>query len=124
MTKDLELTRRGLLTAGGMALVGAALANAAEGAWTAKAWGPTEKANAKSVGDLFAAMESGSMDRVVPCFADDAKVRFQAHTPAAPVNPEGIRKTLGNFLKPGAIRFKVLDTVAQGPMVINTRIDR
>src|SRR5262245_25546748 len=114
MTKTVNPGRRGVLIASGMALAGAALADSAEAAWAAKEWGPAEKANVKAVGDLFAAMEAGSMDRVLAIFASDAKVRFGAHTPAAPVGPDGIQKTLGGFLKPGAIKFKVLETVAQG----------
>ena len=94
MRKPLDPTRRGLLKAGGLALAGAAFADSAEAGWTPKEW------------------------------TADAKLRNTAHTPAAPLTPEGRRKTLMGYLKPGVIRIKILETMAQGPMVVDTRVDR
>jgi limonene-1,2-epoxide hydrolase len=120
-----SIGRRGVLIAGGMGLVGSAITDSAEAAvWTPTEWGLTEKASVKIVNDFLAALDAGNLDAHLALLADDAKVRNLAHTPAAPVSPEGLRKMLANFLKPGAVRVKTLDTIAQGPMVINTRIDR
>jgi limonene-1,2-epoxide hydrolase len=120
-----SIGRRGVLIAGGMGLVGSAITGSAEAAaWTPTEWGPAEKASVKIVNDFLAALDAGNLDAHLALLADDAKVRNLAHTPAAPVNPEGLRKILANFLKPGAVRVKTLDTIALGPMVINTRIDR
>lgn len=124
MTKPQNPSRRGALIASGMAMMGAAFAGSAEAGWIRKAWTAAEKANVKIVEDFLAAMEASKMDALIASLADDAKVRMSAHQPAAPVNPEGVRKNLGGFLSTGGVKFKILDTIAQGPMVINTRIDR
>jgi limonene-1,2-epoxide hydrolase len=125
MTHQPDFVRRGLLTTGGLALAGAAFgADVQSRGWTTNDFTPEEKTNVKVVDDLFRALQEANLEAHIACFAPDARVRNTAHTPAPPVNPDGLRKMLANFVKPGAFQFRTLGTVAQGPMVVNTRIDR
>ena len=124
MHTQLNVTRRGFLAGGGMAAVGAALASSAEGAWTPKEWTAVEKANVKTVADFLHAWETGSADTLAGLLADGAQARVGAHTGQPAANPEALRKTAAQFFSTSSVQFKVLETVAQGPLVVNTRIDR
>jgi limonene-1,2-epoxide hydrolase len=119
-----QIGRRHALAAGAMGVAGSLVAASAEAAWTRKAWGATENANVKVVNAFIATLDSGDLEAHLSFLAPDAKVRNLAHTPAPALDPAGLRKMLANFLKPGVMRVKTLETIAQGPMVINTRIDR
>jgi hypothetical protein len=116
MTQHVDTVRRGLLMAGGMALVG--VATSVDAAWTSKQWTATEKANVKTVQEFLATLEAGKLEAMVAMLSEDAKVRMAAHQPPPPLNPQGVHKALSQFLSGSSVTFKILETVAQGPIVI------
>jgi limonene-1,2-epoxide hydrolase len=118
MTAD-ALNRRGFMAMAGAAaagLVPAAMATAAQAT-------PAEQANVRLVNEFCAAWASRDFDRILAYVGDDNVYRMTETTPPA-IGHAGIRERLGQWLKDSdSIDFKVLDTWAKGPMVINHRID-
>jgi limonene-1,2-epoxide hydrolase len=125
MPEQTEASRRRFLTiatgaAGAVALAafgGASRADAAE-------WNEVEKANVKTVNDFCAAWATRDIGRALPFLADDCVYRMSETTP--PVNGhdgviQRLKPTVDNAT---LVEFKVLDTAAAGPIVINHRIDR
>ena len=100
------------------------MARSAEAAWTAEKWTATERANIKVVSDLLRAWEEKDADLLMSVLAGDALSRTGAHTPQPASNPETLREQAESFFARSSVKFKTLDTVAQGPIVVNTRIDR
>jgi limonene-1,2-epoxide hydrolase len=120
---DLEsgAERRGFIRAAGLGvfawLAGAGGAGAAEP-------NEGEKANIKTVSEFCAAWSTRNMARVLPFLADDCVYRMSETTP--PVNGHaGVTDRLKSWLDDSSlVEFRVLDTAAAGPIVINHRIDR
>jgi limonene-1,2-epoxide hydrolase len=116
-----EASRRAFLTTAGLGaaavLGGARSASAAE-------WDAAERANVKTVTDFCAAWATRDMARVLPFLADDCVYRMTETTP--PVNGhDGIIQRLKPTIDTATlVEFRVLDTMAAGPIVINHRIDR
>ena len=113
--------RRGFMRAAGLGVFG----------WLAGAGGVSaadlnegEKANIKTVSDFCAAWSTRNMARVLPFLADDCVYRMSETTP--PVNGHaGVTDRLKSWLDDSSlVEFRVLDTAAFGPIVINHRIDR
>ena len=104
--------------AGAAALLGGAVrADAAD-------WNEAEKANVKTVNDFCAAWSTRDLNRVLPFLAADCVYRMTETTP--PVNGhdgvvQRLKPTVDNST---AVEFRVLDTAAMGPIVINHRIDK
>jgi limonene-1,2-epoxide hydrolase len=100
----------------------AALLIAARG--EAAEWNEGEKANVKTVSDFCAAWSARDMARVLPYLAADCVYRMSETTP--PVNGHaGVTDRLKKWLDDSSlVEFRVLDTAAAGPVVINHRIDR
>jgi limonene-1,2-epoxide hydrolase len=105
------------LSALSTALVGADRAEAAE-------WNDVEKANVKTVNDFCAAWSTRDISRALPFLADDCVYRMTETT--APANGhDGVIERLKPTVDSSTlVEFKVLDTAAAGPIVINHRIDR
>ncbi len=113
--------RRGFITSAGLGMA-ALLAGAGRAA--AADWNEGEKANVKTVNDFCAAWSSRDLARVLPFLADDCVYRMSETTP--PVNGHaGVTDRLKTWLADSTlVEFKVLDTAAAGPIVINHRVDR
>jgi limonene-1,2-epoxide hydrolase len=112
--------REFLLTAG---LGAASVFGAAAGADAAE-WSDAEKSNVKIVTDFCAAWATRDMARVLPFLADDCVYRMSETTPAVNGH-EGINTRLKTYVESSQqVEFRVLDTFAAGPIVINHRIDR
>jgi limonene-1,2-epoxide hydrolase len=113
--------RRRFMTAAGM---GAAALFAGVRSAAAAEWNEGERANVKMVTDFCAAWSSRDITRVLPFLADDCVYRMSETTP--PVNGHaGVSGRLKSFLDEATlVEFRVLDTSAAGPIVINHRIDR
>ena len=106
--------------AGGVAagiLAGPGRADAAE-------WSEAETANVRIVNDFCAAWATRDLARTLPFLAADCVYRM-TETTAPATGHDGVT----NRLKPTVdrstrVEFKVLDTFAAGPIVINHRIDQ
>jgi len=115
------IERRGFLLAAGLGAAsvvgGAASAAAAE-------WSDAEKSNVKIVSDFCAAWSTRDMARVLPFLTDDCVYRMSETTPAVNGH-EGINARLKSYVDSSQqVEFRVLDTFAAGPIVINHRVDR
>jgi limonene-1,2-epoxide hydrolase len=100
-----------------LATLGAASAEAAQ-------LGDAEKANTKIVADFCAAWATRDLAKIVPFLADDSVYRMSETTPPA-IGHAGVRERLGSWLETSQqIEFRILETFARGPMVVNHRIDR
>jgi limonene-1,2-epoxide hydrolase len=113
--------RRGFIASAGL---GMAALFAGGGRVAAADWNEGEKANVKTVNDFCAAWSSRDIARVLPFLADDCVYRMSETTPA--VNGHaGVSGRLKTWLDDSTlVEFRVLDTAAAGPIVINHRIDR
>jgi limonene-1,2-epoxide hydrolase len=109
------------MTAAGLSMAGFAVG---AGRADAAGWNEAEKANVKTVSDFCAAWSTRDIARVLPFLADDCVYRMSETTP--PVNGHaGVTDRLKSWLDDSTlVEFKVLDTSAAGPIVINHRIDR
>ena len=114
------LKRRRLLEAAGLstlaALIGSRRADAAE-------WSPAEKANVKAVTDFCGAWSSRDLARVLPFLSDDCVYRMTETAPPATGHAGVTEKLKPAVENAGRVEFKILDTFAAGPIVINHRID-
>jgi len=118
---DSKFDRRSFVTAAGLAGV-AALGSAipAAGAELSSA----EKANVDLVTAFCAAWSTRDMAKITPFLASDSVYRMSETTPPV-VGPAGVRERLESWLETSQqIEFKILETFARGPMVVNHRIDR
>jgi limonene-1,2-epoxide hydrolase len=125
MPDQTEATRRRFLTrvAGGAGAVAIAALGGANRAEAAE-WNEVEKANVKTVNDFCAAWATRDISRALPFLAADCVYRMTETTP--PVNGhDGVIQRLKPTVDGATlVEFKVLDTAAVGPIVINHRIDR
>jgi len=119
--KEGKAGRRGFMASAGL---GIAALFAGAGRVAAADWNEGEKANVKTVTDFCAAWSARDMARVLPFLADDCVYRMSETTP--PVNGHaGVTGRLKTWLDDSTlVEFRVLDTAAAGPIVINHRIDR
>ena len=114
-----DMNRRAL---GAAALTGAAALLLPRAA-AAQQLSAEEQANVKIVNDFCAAFASKDMARIVSFTAADVTYRMTETTPAA-TGHDGINTRLKEFVESSkTVEFKVLDTWAKGPMVMNHRID-
>lgn len=116
--RNATINRRSFLSTGaGLAALGAFARPAGAAEMTAD-----EKANVKVVNDFCAAWPSHDLGKVMAFFADNGAYRM-----TETVEPAKGRDAVTTRVK-GIIdrvqEFKILDTFARGPMVINERIDR
>ena len=114
-----RVERRAFLVSGGAgaAALLAALPAAAQST-------DAERANVKLVNDFCAAWATRDLTKILSFVADDNVYRMTETTPPA-IGHAGITERLGDWVKTSeSIDFKVVDTWAKGPMVVNHRIDR
>ena len=115
------MDRRMILT--GAAVAAGAVLAAGE-ARAAADWTDAEKANVKVVTDFCAAWTTRDMGRTLPFLSADCVYRMTEAT--APVNGHDgvIDRLKATVDRSERVEFKVLDTFAAGPIVINHRIDQ
>ncbi len=83
---------------------------------------PAEKANQALVTDFCAAFASRDMTRIASYLAPDCSYRItETATPA--VGAAAIERIRSYVERSSKIEFKILDSWARGPMVINERVD-
>lgn len=84
-----------------------------------------ETKNVDIVNGFCAAWSTRDPTTILAFFAEDGTYRMSETTPPV-TGPAGIMKQLGSWIESSdlGIEFKVLDTYAKGPMVVNHRIDR
>jgi len=116
-----DATRRTFMATGSacaLALLGSA------GAAAAADWSDAEKANVKIVTDFCAAWATRDLNAVYPFLAEDCVYRMSETTPAV-TGHNGISSRLKPSLDEATrVQFRVLDTYAAGPIVINHRVDQ
>lgn len=119
-----DIGRRDFLAASGAAAVVrmSGSAEAGQGQRTQPSAG--EQANIKIVNDFCAAWSTRDPKQILAFFADDGTYRMTETTPPV-TGPAGIMERLGEWIKSSdkGIEFKVLETYARGPMVVNHRVD-
>ena len=91
---------------------------------SAAEWNEAEKASVKLVTDFCAAWSTRNMNNVLPFLSGDCVYRMTETT--APANGhDGVVQRLKTWVDTASlVEFRVLDTMAAGPIVINHRIDR
>jgi len=113
-------TRRRFLAAasvGAAGLFGAVTAEAAE-------WTDAEKANVRIVTEFCDAWSTRDMSRVLPYLAADCVYRMTETTSPASGH-DGVNARLKSYVEGSdRVQFRVLETFAAGPIVINHRIDQ
>jgi limonene-1,2-epoxide hydrolase len=83
-----------------------------------------EQANVRLVADFCAAWSTRDLRRILPLLAEDCVYRMTETTPAA-TGHAGVTERLGSWLQTSTeVEFRILETFAAGPMVMNHRIDR
>ena len=113
--------RRAFLTTAGLGAAG--LFGGARNAGAAE-WNAAERANVKTVTDFCAAWTTRDMTRVLPFLADDCVYRMTETTPPVSGHDGIIQRLKPTVDTATLVEFRVLDTMAVGPMVINHRVDR
>jgi limonene-1,2-epoxide hydrolase len=118
---DRRIKRRGFMATAGLGTAaifgGAGRADAAD-------WNDVEKANVKMVTEFCAAWATRDMARVLPFLADDCVYRMTETTPPANGHDGVIQRLKPTVDNATLVEFRVLDTMAAGPIVINHRVDR
>ena len=91
---------------------------------SAAEWNDAERAGVKLVTDFCAAWSTRNMNNVLPFLSDDCVYRMTETT--APANGhDGVVQRLKTWVDTASlVEFRILDTMAAGPIVINHRIDR
>jgi limonene-1,2-epoxide hydrolase len=118
---DSKLDRRSFVGAAGLAAVAALGATASLGAAELTA---AEKANVDLVTAFCASWSTRDMTKIAPFLAGDSVYRMSETTPPV-VGPDGVRERLESWLETSQqIEFRILETFAKGPIVVNHRIDR
>ena len=113
-----EIARRTFLAAAGAAAF-VPLAAAQRSDMT-----PEESANIGIVSGFCAAWATRDLQKILPYLADDSVYRMSETTPPA-IGHAGVRERLGSWIETSQqIEFRIVDTFAKGPMVVNHRIDR
>ena len=110
--------RRAFLAITGLTVMASALpVRAAE-------WTDGERANVQLVGDFCASWSSRDLARILPRLSDDCVYRMSETVPAV-TGHAGVSDRLGSWMPSSdlGIEFKILETFAAGPIVINHRID-
>jgi limonene-1,2-epoxide hydrolase len=91
---------------------------------SAAEWTAAEKANVKLVTDFCASWSTRDLKQILPRLSDDCVYRMSETTPAV-AGHAGVTERLGSWMPSSdrGIEFKILETFANGPIVINRRID-
>jgi limonene-1,2-epoxide hydrolase len=85
---------------------------------------PGEQANVQLVTDFCAAWSTRDINKALPFLADDCVYRMTETTPPAHGHDGIIERLKRSVETSSLVEFRILDTAAAGPIVINHRIDR
>ena len=87
-------------------------------------WTAEQKANIQLVTDFCASWSTRDLTQILPRLSNDCIYRMSETIPAV-TGHAGVTEKLGEWMTSSdlGIEFKVLDTWAAGPMVMNHRID-
>jgi limonene-1,2-epoxide hydrolase len=119
------MNRRAFLTSAGVSgAVGFAAFSGLSQQASAAEWNDAERASVRLVTDFCAAWSARDMNKVLPFLSDDCVYRMTETT--APANGhDGVVQRLKTWVDTASlVEFRILDTMAAGPIVINHRIDR
>lgn len=83
---------------------------------------PAEKANLALIADFCAAFATRDMAKIASYLAPNCSYRI-TETAAPAVGPAAVERIKSYVDRSSKIDFKILDSWARGPMVINERID-
>src|SRR5215510_13722953 len=119
------MKRRAFLTSAGTSSLAAfAVFSGLSRSASAADWNEAERASVKLVTDFCAAWSTRNMNNVLPFLSDDCVYRMTETTPPA-AGHDGVIQRLKTWVDTASlVEFRVLDTMAAGPIVINHRIDR
>ena len=123
-----QMKRRGFLGTSALALTsGVLFPGVAAAKWDAGQFTPMERRNAAVVQDFLAGWEAADAARLSGLCHETVIARPTAHNQA--VAALSGRTALHDFAARvftggTTVKFKVLDTAAKGPIVVNNRIDR
>src|SRR6187549_2829605 len=114
----MSLNRRMFMATGGVSVLASALP--ASGAELTDA----ERANVQLVRDFCASWSTRDLKQILPRLAPECIYRMSEAIPAV-TGHAGVTEKLGSWMTSSdlGIEFKILDTWAAGPMVMNHRID-
>jgi len=119
------MKRRDFLTSAGVSSAAALAAfSGFPRAAAAADWNEAERASVKLVTDFCAAWSSRDMNKVLPFLSDDCVYRMTETTPPANGHEGVIQRLKTSVDNSSLVEFRILDTMAAGPIVINHRIDR
>ncbi len=83
-----------------------------------------ERANLRIVAQFCEAWSTRDLKQILPFLADDCVYRMTETTPPA-TGHAGVTERLGSWLQTSdRIEFRIVETFATGPMVMNHRVDR
>ncbi len=96
----------------------------AQRAERAAEWTAEQKANIQLVTEFCASWSTRDLKQILPRLSNDCVYRMSETIPAV-TGHAGVTEKLGEWMTSSdlGIEFKVLDTWAAGPMVMNHRID-
>ena len=117
------MNRRAFLSTSSLAGAVAAFSALPRGASAAE-WNEAERGSVKLVTDFCAAWSSRDMSKVLPFLSDDCVYRMTETTPPANGHEGIIQRLKTSVDNSSLVEFRILDTMAAGPIVINHRIDR
>ena len=91
---------------------------------SAAEWTAEQKANVQLVTDFCASWSTRDLTRILPRLAADCVYRMSETIPAV-TGHAGVTEKLGSWMTSSdrGVEFKILETFASGPMVMNHRID-
>jgi limonene-1,2-epoxide hydrolase len=117
------MNRRAFLSTSSLAGAVAAFSALPRGVSAAE-WNEAERASVKVVTDFCAAWSSRDMNNVLPFLSDDCVYRMTETTPPASGHDGVIQRLKTSVDNSSLVEFRILDTMAAGPIVMNHRIDR
>jgi limonene-1,2-epoxide hydrolase len=119
------MKRRHFLTSAGASGAAAFAAfSALPQAASAAEWNEAERASVKLVTDFCAAWSTRNLNDVLPFLSDDCVYRMTETTPPANGHDGVIQRLKTSVDSSSLVEFRILDTMAAGPIVITHRIDR
>lgn len=114
-------TRRAFVATAGFGFLASHTASAAT---AGEAWSPQERANVQLITDFCASWSTRDLSQILPRMSTDCVYRMSETSP--PVKGHaGVRERLGSWMPSSdlGIEFRILQTFASGPLVMNRRID-
>ncbi len=118
---DAILARRTFLAGSGLAILGSLTA---PGNSAAAELSESERANVKVVEDFCAAWSTRDLTKVTALMTDDSAYRMTETTPPAIGHAALIAQMQPWVDTSDAIEFRIVETFAKGPLVVNHRVDR